>query len=118
MRRSAGQLTVTASLPGFLPDDVDVCISPDRVLTVKAARQAETEQPAGECLMRERCCGSCQRALRLPADLDLDGAAVSLEHGILTVTVPAAEAAQTRKLSIGSPVVDDNPGATAGDAAA
>ena len=106
VRRSAGRLTVTASLPGFTPDEVDVSITPDRILTMKAtrqtetARQTETEQPAGEYLLRERRCGSAQRALRLPTDLDLDAAAVTLEHGILTVTIPAAEAAQTRKLPI------------------
>lgn len=115
VRRSEGQLTVAAALPGFAPDEVDVCISPDRVLTVKATRQAEAEQPGGEYLLRERRYGSCQRALRLPADLDLDGAAVSLEHGVLTVTVPAAEAGQTRRLPIASPATD-NPAADASPA--
>ena len=97
------------------PDEVDVTITPDRILTVKAtrqtetARQSETEQPAGEYLLRERRYGNYQRALRLPTDLDLDAAAVTLEHGILTVTIPAAEAAQTRKLPIANnPAVDAN----------
>ena len=128
VRRSEGQLTVSAALPGFTAEEVDVCISPDRVLTVKAARQAEAEEPGGEYLLRERRYGSGQRALRLPADLDLDGATVSLERGILTVTVPAAEAGQTRRLPIGGggPGADGeagaatgaNAGATAGEVAA
>ena len=116
VRRSEGQLTVAAALPGFTADEVDVCISPDRVLTVKATRQAEAEQPGGEYLLRERRYGSVQRALRLPVDLDLDAAAVSLEHGVLTVTVPAAEAGQTRRLPIASPATD-NPAADAADTA-
>ena len=66
VRRSEGQLTVAAALPGFTPDEVDVCISPDRVLTVKATRQAEAEQPGGEYLLRERRYGSVQRALACP----------------------------------------------------
>ena len=40
-----------------------------------------------------RACGS-------PNDLNLDDACVALEHGVLTVTVPVAEAAQTRSLQI------------------
>ena len=116
VRRSEEQLTVVAALPRFAPDEVDVCISPDRVLTVKATRQAEAEQPSGEYLLRERRYGSVQRALRLPADLDLDGAAVSLEHGVLTVTVPAAEAGQMRRLPIGGPAADGEAGP--GEAAA
>ena len=119
VRRSEGQLTVSAALPGFTAEEVDVCISPDRVLTVKATRRAEAEEPGGEYLMRERRYGSGQRALRLPADLDLDGATVSLERGILTVIVPAAEAGQTRRLPIGGgPGADGEAGATAGEVAA
>ena len=116
VRRSAGRLTLTASLPGFAPDEVDVSITSDRILTVKAARQAETEeQPGGgEYLLRERRGGCRQRALRLPADLDLDAAAVTLANGILTVTIPAAEAAQTRKLPIANtPAVDAEAAAAA-----
>ena len=101
VRRDDRQLTVNAALPGFAADEVDVSISPDRVLAVKASRQTETARENEEFLLRERRAGSFARAIRLPGDLDLDGAAVNLEHGVLTVTVPVAEAAQTRKLAIG-----------------
>lgn len=106
VRRDERQLTVNASLPGFAADDLDVSISPDRVLSVKASRQAEVAREDAEFLMRERRAGSFARAIRLPGDLDLDGAAVNLAHGVLTVTVPVAEAAQTRKLSIGGGIAD------------
>ena len=109
VRRDDRQLTVSAALPGFAPDEVEVSISPDRVLSVKAARQTETASETGHFLLRERRAGSFARAIRLPADLDLDAAAVNLEHGILTVTAPVAAAAQTRKLPIGG-------GAAAADA--
>ena len=39
--RNDQQLTIHASLPGFAAGDVDVSIGPDRVLSVKAARQSE-----------------------------------------------------------------------------
>ena len=98
--RNDRQITVTASLPGFAVDDVDVSIGPDRVLSVKAARQSEVSHEGEEFLMRERRFGSFSRAIRLPGDLNLDDASVDLEHGVLTVTVPVAEAAQTRRLEI------------------
>ncbi len=105
VQRNDRQLTVAATLPGFDKDDVDVSISPDRVLSIKASRQTETEHQGDECeykyLMRERRTGSFQRALRLPADLDLEQAAVALNNGVLTVTLPVAETAQTRRLTIG-----------------
>ena len=110
VRRDDRALTVSASLPGFAAEDVDVSISPDRALFVKAARQAEVGHENEEYLMRERRSGNFARAVQLPSDLDLDAAAVSLEHGVLTVTVPVAEAAQTRRLQVAN-------GASAGVAA-
>ena len=107
VRRDEKALTVSASLPGFAAEDVDVSISPDRVLSVKASRQTEASHENEEYLMRERRSGSFSRAIRLPSDLDLDAAAVSLEHGVLTVTVPVAEAAQTRRLHVaGAPAAE------------
>ena len=98
--RNENQLTVNASLPGFAADDVDVSISPDRVLSIKAARKSEVTHEGEEYLMRERRMGSFSRAIRLSSDLSLEDAVVALEHGVLTVTVPVAEAAQTRRLEI------------------
>lgn len=100
VRRDDKAMTVVASLPGFGSDDVEVAISPDRVLSVKASRHTEVEREGEEYLMRERRFGSFSRAIRLPSDLNLEDAAVALEHGVLTVTVPVAEAAQTRRLTI------------------
>ena len=102
VHRNDQQLTVTASRPGFSPDDVDVTISPDRALSVKASRQTEVEHRSDEYLMKEGRSGSFQRALRLPSDLDLEHANVDLDNGALTVKLQVAEAAQTRRLTIGA----------------
>ena len=58
--------------------------------------------------MRERRSGSFSRAIRLPSDLNLDDATVGLENGVLTVTVPVAEAAQTRRLQVSNTAVADS----------
>ena len=65
--RNEQQLTVHASLPGFAADDVDVSISPDRILSVKASRRNGVSHEGEEYLMRERRSGSFSRAIRLPA---------------------------------------------------
>ena len=108
VRRVDQALTVSASLPGFAADDVDVSISPDRVLSVKASRHSEVTRESEEYLMRERRFGNFSRAIRLPSDLKLDDAAVALDNGVLTVTVPVAETAQTRKLHIASGAASDS----------
>ena len=108
VRRDDQALTVWASLPGFTAADVDVSISPDRVLSVKASRQSEFAGEGAEYLMRERRMGDFARAIRLPSDLNLDDAAVALEHGVLTVTVPVAETAQTRRLHVAGGAASDS----------
>ena len=118
VRRDDRQLTVQASLPGFAPDDVAVTISPDRTLTIKASRPTAAGGADDKFLLRERHPGSFARAIRLPGDLDLDAAAVSLEHGVLTVTAPVAAAAQTRRLPIGADAGDTSNPAEAATAAA
>ena len=107
VRRDDQALTVSASLPGFTADDVDVSISPDRVLSVKASHQSEVAHESAEYLMRERRTGSFSRAIRLPSDLNLDDAAVALDNGVLTVTVPVAETAQTRRLHVAGSAAPD-----------
>ena len=107
VRRDDQALTVSASLPGFAADDVDVSISPDRVLSLKASHHSEANREGEEYLMRERRFGSFSRAIRLPAGLNLDAAAVALEHGVLTVTVPVAETAQTRRLHVAGGAASD-----------
>ena len=102
VHRDEKELTVTASLPGIAADDVDVSISPDRVLSVRASRHTQVEKQEEGYLMRERRSGSFARAIRLPSDLNLDGADVDLTDGVLTVKVPVSEAAQTRRLQISS----------------
>ena len=118
VRRDDRRLTVQASLPGFAPDDVAVTISPDRTLTIKASRPTAAGGADDKFLLRERHPGSFARAIRLPVDLDLDAAAVSLEHGVLTITAPVAAAAQTRRLPIGADAVDTGNTAEAATAAA
>lgn len=107
VRRDDKALNLVASLPGFAAEDVEVSISPDRVLSVKASHQTDVSSDGEEYLMRERRAGSFSRAIRLPADLNLDDAAVALENGILTVTVPVAETAQTRRLPISGALATD-----------
>jgi HSP20 family protein len=48
----------------------------------------------------ERVSGSFERAIRLPEFVDGDRISASLKNGVLTVSVPKAQAAQARKIEI------------------
>lgn len=86
-----GEIVVTADLPGFDREDVDVTVS-DGVLTITAERGAEDEQSAdGEYLRRERRRAAVRRAVRLPSEIDEEAATAGYVNGVLTITLPERE---------------------------
>jgi HSP20 family protein len=50
--------------------------------------------------MRERRTGSFHRALGLPDTVDTDKTYPEYQHGLLTVTIPKAEAKKARQLKV------------------
>ncbi len=82
---------------------------------VRAERQA-AQADGQEWLVNERAQGSFERQLFLGEGLDTDHIEASYEQGVLTVTIPVAEAAKPRKVEIaarGARAIE----ATAADAA-
>jgi HSP20 family protein len=87
-------------LPGIDPDSIDVTVERG-VLSVSAKRDeeyAEGEKP----FIRERVMGSFTRRIRLADTVDADRIEAAFDAGVLTVTVPVAEAAKARKVEITS----------------
>ena len=69
-------------------------------LTVRAERK---ESPAGEdrrWLTRERSAGTFARQLTLGEGLALDRIQADYSDGVLTLTIPVAEQAKPRKISV------------------
>lgn len=93
---------VQAELPGVSPDQVDVSFE-QNVLTIRGSKPASFDV-SGEGELRvfaaERVHGSFERSVRLPEFVDADRIHANFAHGLLTVTVPKAEAAKPRKIAI------------------
>lgn len=83
-------VVVTADLPGYDPDDIDVSVS-GRTLTLRAARDDEEELTEGRYVRRERRHRETSRSVGLPADVDEGAADAAYGNGVLTVTLPKAE---------------------------
>lgn len=91
-----GNYEVRAEMPGIDPDkDVDITVR-DGVLTIKAER-TEKKQTNGHS---EFSYGSFLRSVTLPAGADEDAIKASYDKGILTVSVPVAEAVETAEKHI------------------
>jgi len=91
-----------AELPGVNPEDVEVAFE-QNVLTVRGTKRPSFDTAkAGELRLyaAERLAGRFERSVRLPESVDADRIDAAFAHGLLTITVPKAQAAQARKITI------------------
>lgn len=92
-------LTLTAELPGFTKDQVDITLE-NNVLTLAGERKFEQEAK-GETYHRiERSYGSFSRSFTLPATVKTDKVDARFEGGLLTITLPKVEESRPRKIAI------------------
>ena len=93
-------LTITASLPGYNPDDVDISVHDD-VLTIKGEVETDSEESDDDkYYLRERRYGSFHRAIRLPIEVNADAAEANYENGILTLTLPKVEEVKPKRIAV------------------
>ncbi|HEU4318739.1 MAG TPA: Hsp20/alpha crystallin family protein [Acidimicrobiia bacterium] len=85
-------------LPGVDPDSIDITVEKNN-LTVTAERRFETSGDE-QMLLNERPAGSYSRQFFLGESLDTDAIEAGYDHGVLTVTIPIAETAKARKISV------------------
>jgi HSP20 family protein len=97
---------VQLDLPGLSPEQVDInfdrstlTIRGNRAPTISAPEQGELKVFAAE-----RAHGAFTRSLRFPQYVEGDRIEAGYHNGVLTITVPKAEAAQPRKIAISTPV--------------
>lgn len=90
--------TVTASVPGFSPDQVEVTFH-EGVLSLQAT--APERKLEGRWLARERPYGSYARRLSLP-DAVAEGITATFDSGVLTVSLPKAAKAQPVRIPVGA----------------
>jgi len=93
------EIVVSAELPGFDPQDLDVTLSRGAIVLCGQARDAE-EQVGERYYARRRRWDAFRRRIPLPADVDVDKAKATFRHGLLEVRLPRFEDARPRALDI------------------
>jgi HSP20 family protein len=96
--RRGDQFMVHFDLPGVDPGSIDLTVEKN-VLTVSAERNWQAGE-GYEVVASERPQGKFTRQLFLGEGLDYDHISAGYDHGVLTVTIPVAEAAKPRKVEI------------------
>jgi HSP20 family protein len=97
--RHGDQVFITFDLPGVDPDAIDLTVERD-VLTVSATRRFERSE-GDEVLANERPQGTYTRRVLLGESLETDRLEAAYDHGVLAITIPVAERAQPRKITVG-----------------
>jgi HSP20 family protein len=90
---------VTAELPGFDPETIDVSVV-GNTLTVSGERQPEEVGEDGRYHRRERSCGRFKRSFELPFQVDATKVDANLENGVLNVALPRAEEDKPKRITV------------------
>lgn len=95
--REGDTFVVEFDLPGVEANSIDLDVERN-VLTVRADRPMR--EGSNELVAAERPRGVFSRQLILGDNLDLDQIAATYSEGVLKLTIPVAERAKPRKISI------------------
>ena len=90
---------ITAELPGVNPEDIDISVQND-TLTLRGNRAPDEVQEGGTYHRRERGSGSFTRSFQLPFQVASDQVEASYAKGVLSITLPRAEADKPKTIAI------------------
>ena len=96
--RQGDRFFVRIDVPGVDPSSIDLTVEKN-VLTVTAERHWERTEGA-QVVVAERQHGTYRRQLFLGEGLDTDRVEARYDHGVLTLSIPVAEAAKPKKVEI------------------
>jgi len=92
-------IVIQSTVAGVSPDDLDVSITNDMV-TVRGERRRMYDIDPQDYFYQECYWGTFSRSIILPVEIDADRAEAKIKNGILTIRIPKANAAMTRKLKV------------------
>ena len=93
------QVVLKAALPGVQPEDIQISVT-NGVLNLRGEVHEDQQDKTHTYLIRERCFGSFQRSLTLPTHVNVDQAQATFEDGLLVLTLPKAEQAKPKSITV------------------
>jgi len=91
------EIIVTAEVPGLAEKDIEVLLE-DGVLALRGEKKAQTEDKGRH--FSEHFYGRFERRLDLGAEIDQDKVQAAYANGMLTITLPKTERAQSKARKI------------------
>lgn len=92
-------VVVKMGLPGVKMEDIQVSVA-NGVLNIRGELKEEKEEKERMYHLRERRFGSFNRSVTLPSNVSAEKADAQFENGILTLTLPKAEEAKAKMITV------------------
>jgi len=99
MYQTKDNVIIKSTIAGVRPEDIDITVAND-MLTIKGARRKEEAVTQDDYFYQECYWGNFSRSVIIPVDIDSEGIEADLKDGILTVIIPKAAKAKTKKVKV------------------
>lgn len=90
---------IRAELPGLKQEDLDIQAT-GKSISISGQKKIAPEDETAKYHRREREAGKFSRIIDLPDNINTEKVEAGLANGILTITIPKAEAAKPRQIAI------------------
>ena len=87
-------------MPGFSPEEVEITVDTQGVLTLKGEHKSAQQQERTEYMLRELTWNSFRRDVSLPGEVKPDEASAEFKDGILTVDIPRVKTAPSARVKV------------------
>jgi HSP20 family protein len=91
-------IVIRADVPGLKPDEIEITLEGD-TLTIRGEIRRE-EADNRKYVLLERPTGRFERTLNVNTPIDHDKVEASFKEGVLTLTLPKAEAVRPRQITV------------------
>lgn len=99
MYQTKDNVIIKSTIAGVRPEDIDITVANDMV-TIKGSRKKEEAVSQDDYFYQECYWGNFSRSVIIPVDIDSEGIEADLKDGILTVIIPKAAKAKTKKVKV------------------
>lgn len=99
MYQTKDNVIIKSTIAGVKPEDIDITVANDMV-TIKGSRKKEEQIAQDDYFYQECYWGNFSRSVIIPVDIDSEAIEADLKDGILTVIIPKAAKAKTKKVKV------------------
>ncbi len=99
MYQTKDNVIIKSTIAGVRPDDIDITVANDMV-TINGSRKREEKISDDDYFYQECYWGGFSRSVIVPVDIDSEQIEADLKDGILTVVIPKAAKAKTKKVKV------------------